>query len=266
MSKKISNKIDPTTKQLLIAAQKEGLGSIYERVMLQDLLPAIFKKTKAKSVLEFPATITKGWDNHVLLDDYLVTVADYGFKLREIWPFKKKPRFVAVNKDTGKFDLVWNFALFHQHKKMFPAIDLFSKRYILLFTPNIFNWGAPLHWAFHLVTGTGCKHPENGPVNLMTAGGLADFVEKKGYTVIETGYFDMPPWPDFAFSKVELGKHFPFSLLWSKEKLDAQEEAGFDYESMHETIQKSAHWERKGMPRWMQAIIAHHQYVLAEKV
>jgi len=258
--------IDPTTKQLLLAAQNEGLGSAYERVMLQDLLPRLLQKTKAKTILEFPAKITKGWDNHVLLKDYLVTVADYDFSLRNSWPFAKKPRFIAVSKKTGTFDLVWNFALFHQHQRMFKAMDIMTNRYVLLFTPNFFNWGAPLHWAFHLVTGTGCSHPEHGPINLMYVDGLANFVRRRGYRVLETGYFDLPPWPDFAFSKVELGKHFPFSLLWSEQKVEQSKKEEFDYKSMYETIEKSATWERKGVPRWVQSILAHHQFVLAEKM
>lgn len=266
-----TDKIDPTTKQLLIAAQDEGIGSIYERVMLQDLLPSILSKTDAKSILEFPATITKGWDNHVLLDSHDVTVADLDGSLKKKWPFEKKPRFEKVSKDSQRFDLVWNFALFHQHQKLFPAIDMFSKKYILLFTPNIFNWGAPIHWGFHLVTLTGCNHPENGPVNLMTANGLANYVEDKGYTVLETGYFDLPPWPDFAFSKKELGKHFPFSLLWGEKEKNSAElknksDSDFDPVATNKVVQKSAYWERKGVPCWVESIVAHHQYVLAEKL
>lgn len=269
MTKQTTDKIDPTTKQLLIAAQDEGIGSIYERVMLQELMPFILSQTNARTILEFPATITKGWDNHVLLDDYDVTVADFNKKLEKQWPFKKKPRFEHVQKSSGTFDLVWNFALFHQHQKLFPAIDMFSKKYVLLFTPNIFNWGAPIHWGFHLVTMTGCNHPENGPVNLMTANGLAKYVESQGYDVITTGYFDLPPWPDFAFSKKELGKHFPFSLLWGeKEKSTSSEsnnDSNFDPVATNNTVEKSAYWERKGVPRWVESIVAHHQYVLAEK-
>lgn len=258
------------TKNLLTAAYDEGIGSLYERVILQTLLPKILAGTDTKTILEYPATITKGYDTVSLLKDYSVTIADEAdSSLKKSWPFSEKPSFQKIDahkKQSKKYDLVWNFALFHQHPEIFPILEKLSSQYILIFTPNVFNWGAPIHWGLHLATLTGCQHPEKGPLELMHKAGLQKWIENHGYTVVKTGYFDMPPWPDFAFSKVELGRSFPFSLVWGKQKADVpQQPAHKDISNLAAAIDASARWERSGVPSWIQPILAHHQYVLAEK-
>lgn len=237
---------------IIKAASSEGVGSVYERVILTSLLPQLLKPLKIKTILEFPIKITKGWDNHALLDRYQVTLtAKNVTQSKSTWPFLKKPQFKSINNLKTKFDLVWNFAAVHQNPSLLSQMINLSNQYLLIFTPNCFNWGAPLHWGLHLLTLSSCQHPEYGPIHLMHKSGLKRFIKKHSLSIISSGYFDMPPWPDFAFSKSQLtGK--PNSI---KPNL----------KSLEQKISKSLPWEKINFPKPIKAVFAHHQYVLAAK-
>lgn len=237
----------------------EGLGSCYERVRLYELLPRLMRKD-VDSVLEFPATITKGWDNIAFLEKGLkVTIADDEVsKIEREWPYKLRPEFNPPENLQQKFDLVWNFAIVHQKPEIVEEMLKLSDKYILIFTPNGLNWGAPLHWGLHFLTGTKCNHPEKGHLKLMTLRGLESYLQNRGMQTVTAGYFDAPFWPDFAFSKEKIITELPFikNLFSKKNSKPREKHANFE-----KTIEKAAKFE-ENLPEFAKPIIAHHQYVL----
>jgi len=245
---------------------KEGKGSCYERYQLNKLLPLLIKDLDCKSILEFPISVSKGWDNKAFLDsDLKVSVASkFPNKAEKTWPYSKKPRFVLTKDLSGKkFDLVWSFATIHQNPSFIPKMLKLSKKYVLFFTPNILNWGWPFHWGLHLLTRTRCKHPESGIFKLMNIYGLREDIQKRGLKILKYGFFDMPYWPDFAFSINEIKQNLPFLKFKGKDK-GSQDNSEKIYSNVSSTIKKAADFEKK-IPKFSQIFIAHHQYILAKK-
>ena len=253
------NKQNSTIQLVVQATSGEGLGSQYERVQLITLLPKIIEGLKIKAIFEVPAAITKGWDNVHFGEDKAITVSNEK-DLSSIYPYQPKPSFITPSQsDSKKYDLVWNFAVFHQHPELFNTMMKYSKKYVLIFTPNVLNWGAPLHWGYHLFSKTKCHHPEKGNFNLMTLWGLKKYLKTNGLSIVRTGYFDAPYWPDFAFSKKELAGSFPW-LIKPQESKQVE-----DYQAIFSKIKQAEAFEQR-LPHWTLPLIAHHQYVLAQKI
>ncbi len=254
---KIQEVIEKTTS--------EGLGSCYERCQLNSLLPEIISGLKCNSILEFPTPISNGWDNKAFLDKGLDVsiISDDPKKSKAGWPYKEKPKFFNIKDlEKKKFDLVWSFAIIHQEPRLFEKMFEFSNKYILIFTPNILNWGFPIHWGLHFLTKTKCKHPERGIFKLMNLWGLKWFLEKQGLKIIKSGFFDAPFWPDFAFSIEEIKDGLPF--LKAENKPRESKLAKNHGQTMVSTITKAIEFEKK-LPKIFRLIFAHHQYVLAKK-
>jgi hypothetical protein len=246
-------------KAVISQTASEGLGSCYERCQLFYLLPELLKGLNCKSVLEFPVPVSKGWDNLGFLKrGSKVVVGNESIdRLENLWPYEEKPIFAKLNQLDQQFDLVWNFAVIHQDPLILEKMAKLSNRYILVFTPNVLNWGAPIHWGLHLLTRTKCSHPERGNFKLMNLFGLKRFLKKRGLIVVKAGYFDMPFWPDFAFSTEEIKKNIPFLKLGNKKKTGT-------VNSLTSVIEKAMFLEKK-LPKIFWPIMAHHQYVLAKK-
>ncbi len=253
-------KKQPDKTDLVIqATSSEGLGSQYERVQLITLLPKIIDGLKIQTILETPASITKGWDNVHFGKDKAITVSNEK-NLSSIYPYQPKPSFITPSQlNFEQYDLVWNFAVFHQKPEILETMMNHSKKYILIFTPNVLNWGAPLHWGYHLFSKTKCFHPEKGNFNLMTLWGLKKYLKTKGLSVVKAGYFDAPYWPDFAFSKKELARSFPKIFKACVNKVTV------DLHAVEKNIRKAQALEQK-LLGWTLPLIAHHQYILAQKI
>lgn len=256
----MQNKKDAATQLVIRVTSGEGIGSQYERVQLITLLPEIIDNLKIKTILEYPAGITKGWDNiHFGLDKHMTIADDTVDSLKKCYPYKHIPTFIRADAlGNRKFGLVWSFAVFHESPELFKNMVKHSNKYILIFTPNVLNWGAPLHWGYHLFSKTKCRHPEKGNFNLMTLWGLKKYFKMNGLSIVKTGYFDAPYWPDFAFSKKELAASFPWLIKPQTGKQVA------DSGVILSKIKQAEAFERK-LPGWMLPLIAHHQYVLAQK-
>lgn len=240
--------------------QDEGFGGVYERISLGRFLNKLSNNLPIKSVLEYGIPFSKGYDNMIFIKNNInVTIVDPEIKkIKEEWPFDIKPKFESMDL-KGKFDLVWNFALLNTNPEVISKMIDMSNRYVLFFTPNILNYGTPFHIFYHLISETKCKHAERGSVKLRTLNGLKSFARKNNLRVLETGYVDMPPWPDTAFGIREVKENILKMKLPPPQKVDLLPGKEF-----LNKVNKSMFIEnsRLGPIRYF---FAHHQYVLAEK-
>src|SRR5690242_18946453 len=73
-----------------------------------------------------------------------------------------------------------------------------------MFVPNIWNPGAPIHAAYHLLSRAKCRHAERGDARLRTRAGLVRFLKQRRLAVVASVYIDAPPIRNTAFSLREL--------------------------------------------------------------
>jgi len=243
----------------------EGLGSVYERVMLGELLEDLVNELNIKSVLEVACPFTKGYDNLVLMHKGVdVSVYDAKLDLKKLWKFKKKPNFLG-NKPTKKYELVWNFAAAQTNPKVIEDMKRYSKKYVLVFTPNIFNYGTPFHFAYHLAANVECTHAERGSKALRTTLGLKSGLKKAGIKPIKCGYFDVPWWPDTAASFSEVKKNvFRKDISSGEQKIKDTISKSEKAEKYLELINKWSFLEKNPIFEPVKFLFAHHQYVLGE--
>jgi hypothetical protein len=185
--------------------QHEGLGSVYERVVLSRWFRDLARQQGYRSVMEYSCGITKGYDTITFIEQGLqAIVADPDAAAIEAgWKFKERPRFTTLE-DAPPADLVWNFAQVQMNPALLDAMKPLARKHILIFVPNILNAGTPVHLTYHLLTRTACRHAERGSVRIRTRGGLLQLLADHGIEVITSGYIDAPLIPDIAFSIREL--------------------------------------------------------------
>jgi len=188
-------------------ARTEGIGSIYERLMLKRFFEKLASTYHFNSVLEYQGlNITKGLDNLIFLNQgKKVTLYDKNIKSAKTnWPFTLKPQFASSSPKEKRFDLVWNFAVIQLQPQIVDRMIALSRKFILIFTPNVFNFGLPVHQLYHLLTRTSCRHAERGSIYLRTPWGIRQFARHKGIRLITAGFIDLPLLPDIGFSLAEL--------------------------------------------------------------
>jgi hypothetical protein len=246
-------------KLICTYTQEEGFGAVYERIMLESLLENFYQKLKFNNILEFEVSCTKGYDNLVFLKNNVpVTVFSSKTKnLAQNWPFKLKPNFIQ-ELPKEKYDLVWNFAILQINPSVISQMKNLSKKYILIFVPNILNYGTPFHLIYHWLSRTECTHPEQGSIKLRLRRGLAKFVKDNNLELIESGYVDMPWWPDTAFSIREFKKNI---LHLKPEKIKFNPK---DPQKVLEKIYQMSFIEKRKVFKPLRPLFAHHIWVLCK--
>ena len=261
----MAGKHDPNELRICAKTQHEGFGSVYERVMLNRLLSRLLAKFPVASVLEYQTPFVKGFDNLVFLENGCkVTVCDEQAEQFEAeWPFgEPRPRYTTRLEQEEKFDLVWNFAAFQLGTFELADMMAHTRKYVLIFTPNILNYGTPFHIAYHVLSFRKCMHAEQGSVGRRHRSGLARVARRNGLKVIESGYVDVPWWPDTAFSIREFKRY-----VLRMKSVNAMREAGSvkvrDAGDVLDAINGAGFMENN---RLLRPFFAHHCYVFAEKV
>lgn len=192
-----------------------GYGTDYERLILKGIAKKICQKYQVFSSREFPKNELLG--------------------RQPIFPKQKR-----------KPDLVWNFCEFENQKdgKQFiqEMADL-SQKYLLIITQNYLNFGVPLHFLYHLISGRKWDHGKLGKMSYRSV--LKAAGDDKNLKLLEIGAFDIP-W--FILDVYETGKYF---RNWSifKEKTKVIKESSFEK------------W-----PLFLKLLLAHHHYLIFEKV
>lgn len=250
-------------EEIVSATFNEGVGSVYERIMLKRFFENLVKKYSFKSVLEYKGlTITKGIDNITFLkNNKKVFVFDKkGGRFEKNWPFRAKPRFFSQSSLLERADLVWNFAVVQLEPGILNEMIKFSKKHFLLFVPNFLNWGTPIHLLYHLLTKNRCTHAERGSLKLRTLWGLKGFVQRQRVQVIKAGFIDTPLLPDIGFSLKELKK-----TLGVRERSDLTRAHTIkDSRNILKNFNLLGIIERLKLPVILQTPFAHHIYILGK--
>jgi hypothetical protein len=240
--------------------QDEGIGSLYERVVLSRWFRDLAAQHGYKNVLEYSCGVTKGYDNITLLDAGVpVTVADDRIdRIRRNWRFPQQPTFSTLQSAPAA-DLVWNFAQVQMNARLLDAMKSLSRKHVLVFVPNILNPGTPFHLVYHLLTRTRCRHAERGSLRIRTRSGLLRLLADRNIKVIESGYVDVPPIPDIAFSIRELKE----ALGWGRSSAgNGNGHAPADPAMVWRRVQQMTRFEDSALVAPFKSFFGHHIFAL----
>ena len=244
--------------------QHEGLGSLYERVVLSRFLRDLAVRHGYTTVLEYSCPITKGYDNITFLEEGIqVTIADEQIdRIQGAWQFSQRPQFSSLS-TAPSADLVWNFAQIQVHEEMIGSMKRFSKKHMLIFVPNFLNIGTPAHLSYHFLTRTSCRHAERGSVPIRTRTGLLRFLRSQNVHVIESGYIDAPPLPDIGFSIRELKETIGLSKANNRNGgVSAPPGPASDPLRVWQRVQQMIRFETSPIVRPFKPVFGHHIYAL----
>jgi hypothetical protein len=263
----------------------EGLGLVYERLVLNDYLDYLLKTYNIQTVLEAPLFGMAGVSGinsvHLAQKGCHVTLVDVNAERMEgiehIWEELNLPcRFVLQEDLThlpfegNSFDLAWEWAglwYLPDAAAMLAELVRVSRNLVFVAMPNKLQIG---YWLRkHLVDKEFFKTVDEKWVNM---GLIERTLEEQGLRIIEEGVLDVPPWPDTVMPAAELLRR-----LGIKSKKLEQQFSGDDWQwstmdyylgkrpDLKETIDGYAFLERVPLPWRLKVIWAHHRYVLGSK-
>lgn len=257
----------------------EGMGSSYERIVLNRLLLRLHSERGYESALESPCFGFTGISGINLMalaqKGTMVYLEDHDLErielIKESWRdlsanmeiMQNKSGYTELDFPDGSIDLVFNFSAlwFVQDLSAFIGEACrIAKKDILICLPNRDGLG----FKDQLKGYSKERYPRLHPAHI-SAESLIYLMRKRGWKLVEKDYIDCPPWPDIGMNKEDfLSEKFGVELPKSqkpKEKLSILpyyrgEDPDFEHRMM-----RLFPFERT-MPQWFKRIWAHHRYFL----
>jgi len=204
----------------------EGLGSSYERVVINNLLKRTADRYGVKSVLESPSFGFTGISGINLL-----FLADLGIRvyledhderrlelIGKLWGELGRPLQTAYNRDYRKLDypdssidMYFSFSAlwFAQDLPCFlREVSRVTDKVIFISVPNITGLG----YKMQIKDYSPQKYPDLRLGNIDRKS-IIFILSKLGWKLREAGWFDCPPWPDIGMAKEDLlAKWLPAAL------------------------------------------------------
>ncbi len=256
----------------------EGIGTVYERIVIDEYFKRIKFKYNINTVLETPADGVTGVPGLNSLEfarnGAKVFQANPSQKMldkaKKIWDKKGLGDFVEFHKseiddlpfEDNSFDLVWNYCMFERFEHpevMLEIMKKVSKKYVMVMTQNFWNLGTFVHWLFHKYHKLEWDH---GYTKFMKLSGIKKVLKKADLKILEIGMIDTPPWMDTWDMPLrgEIKKILsPLGMKWNWSI-----GSGDEKDSKGGTISFFSKIE-KWLPRWFNKLQTHHYYVLCEK-
>jgi SAM-dependent methyltransferase len=192
----------------------EGLGSSYERIMLNRLLLSIVKKFDIQTVLEVPVfgfTGITGLNSVELIrKGCKVVLAEHDSERSAM--IKKVHEKMNLECDVvtvqsyeslpfadHSFDMTWNFSALwfvSDINEFLEELLRVTGTVMLLCVPNQSGIGYKWQESHSDIPGCISFHPEF--INPKT---IIDIMINHGWKLVQSDYFDCPPWPDIGMSK-----------------------------------------------------------------
>jgi SAM-dependent methyltransferase len=251
----------------------EGLGTRYERLMVDRLLVGLARENSVSRVLESPADGITGVPGAnslalaevlglpVLLCSPSPLLLD---KARQIWRKRGlegrvrtlRSRVAGIPLPAGSVDLAWSFCMLEKMED--PASYLgemarVSSNLVLAVVINGANPGNALHRRYHAATGGEWDH---GRLEIWSARSLEGAFRQAGLRVLETGEVDAPPSWDTQDMPLKDDIQRLAGLLGADWEWGLESRRG-DSGALGFII-----WLEENLPRWLKRRAAHHLYVL----
>lgn len=265
----------------------EGLGLVYERFVLNDLLERLRVRYNVVEVLEAPIYGMAGVSgiNSVALAraGCAVTLLDSDSDrledIKRVWgelglkpTLRQQTDFSNLPFVDQSFDLVWNHAaLWHigsQAEALLHEMARLGRRAVLVAMPN--RWQVGYLMRKHVVDKSFFSNIDERWVNM---GRIKRILEACGLRLVEEGVVDVPPWPDTVMPAAEFlqrlgiksksmqGRFQGSSWQWSTMDYYSGRDLG-----LHDRVMRYAFLEHLPVPWQVKAVWAHHRYVIAERI
>jgi SAM-dependent methyltransferase len=263
----------------------EGLGLVYERLVLNDYLDRLLRRYQIRTVLEAPAFGMAGVSgiNSVRLaqkgcDVTLVDVNPERLEgIQRIWAELHLPcRFLLQEDltqlpfDNESFDLTWEWAglwYLPDAAGLLAELARVSRHLVFVAMPNRLQIG---YWMRKLVVDRDFfRGVDERWVNMKL---VKRTLQQQGLALEEQGVLDVPPWPDTVMPAAELLRRLGIRSERLKGRFSGE---GWQWSTMDYYLGRRPEFrrlvdgysflERLPVPWWVKVVWAHHRYVLASK-
>ncbi|MBI5303284.1 MAG: class I SAM-dependent methyltransferase [Chloroflexi bacterium] len=262
----------------------EGLGLVYERLVLNDYLDRIVSQHNIRSVLEAPIFGMAGVSgiNSVRLAQRGCAVtlvdehADRLAGVERIWDelglratFTHHTDFARLPFDDHSFDLTWEWAglwYLPNAEALLRELVRVSRKLVFVAMPNRVQVGYLMRK--YLLERDFVNYVDEAWANINR---IKRILRDCKINFIDEGVLDVPPWPDTVMPASQVLRR----LGIQSKKLDAQfTGAGWNWSTMDyylgrrpelkAMIDRYTFLERAPIPWQIKAIWAHHRYVLGQ--
>ncbi len=273
----------------------EGIGTVYERRMIDAYLRRLHHQYGIRTILETPADGVTGvpginslefarLGDRVTLANPIQAMLD---KAEQVWVRQGLRPFAEFRNaepdqlpfDDNSFDLVWNFCMFERFnppETVVGEMARVSRGYVMIMNQNYRNWGTPVHKLYHRLAELEWDH---GYEPLMSLEAIEDTMRRLGLKVVDKGTIDSPPWMDTwdmpmrGALKSWLGR---LGVRWewrSRPKPEAAiEPAAIEPDapganpSGESRMLRVFEWVEQNLPEWFARSQTHHFYVVGQKI
>ncbi len=255
----------------------EGLGSSYERIILNNKLLELHKRFGFNTVLEAPSfgfTGLSGINSVALaIQGCNVTLCDHDLErielIRKTWTdlaldveIKMLENYSKLPFENNQFDMSWNFSALWFTGSLFDflyELTRITRKVIFICVPNRSGIG-------YLSQKYQGKEELKKYLNEshILPGNIRCNMRKLGWKLIDHNYIDCPPWPDIGMLKEDflgkIGIHLPQKESVVKEMTILNYYKGID-PSFEDKMLSYAFLEKYAPAMWKK-IWAHHRYFL----
>jgi len=255
----------------------EGLGSSYERIVLNKKLETICKHFSVSSVLEVPSFGFTGLSGinsmNLARASKSVTLVDEDKKrielIKETWEKMSIPITIEHSESFAKlpfadvsFDLSWNFSALwfvDDLSTFIKELTRITSQAILLCVPNRSGLG----YISQRILGYKELKKHLKEENILPKN-IKREMKKNNWLLMDSNYIDCPPWPDIGMPKDKFLRIFGLNWLIKKKEYKPitimDYYGGKDPDFPEEMM--SHYWFENKAPKIIKAFWAHHRYFL----
>ena len=262
--------------------ENEGLGSSYERVIINSLLDRVIEDYGIENILEAPLFGFTGLSGinsmNLAMGGKRVSLVDNNSErlvmIETLWNDCKLPvdlkhsqDFSLLPYEDATFDLSWNFSALWFVKDLqefLSELNRVTRKIILIVVPNRSGLG----YIFQSLT-SGKQNREIINTKWIRQRNFARILNDLGWEEVEDDFIDCPPWPDIGMKKEVLAKKLYLSFLLDKHIEQKQQTTIMDYyrgndDQFPERMIRYYPFERK-LPQFLKQFWAHHHYYLYKR-
>ncbi len=261
----------------------EGLGLVYERLMLNDFLEILQRKHNIESVIEAPIFGMAGVSgiNSVILarNGASVTLVDDNAErlehVKRIWnelnltaTFSLHAPLSTLHAPSRSFDLAWNWAALWylpDAEKLLGELARVSRNLIFIAMPNRAQVGYLMRK--YVLEKEFVRYVDEAWADI---GRVKNVLRGLGCEIIDEGVLDVPPWPDTVMPATQVLQRLGIQSKKMQARFEGDDWhwSSMDYylgkkPELKAQMDRYAFLERAPLPWQIKSIWAHHRYCVA---
>lgn len=257
----------------------EGLGSSYERVVLNNKMLELCQKYSVKKALESPSfgfTGISGINSFALAksginidmtdhdDSRIELIKDFWKQYNQTCNISFVEDYAKLPYDDNQFDLSWNFSAMWFTKDLSSSLAELcrvSEKAVMICVPNRSGLG----YLSQKLMGKAELAKYLNESNIMPKA-IINEMKNLNWKLIEHNYIDCPWWPDIGMPKAKFLKIFGLGWLIKEKKSKTISIMNYYNEKEPDFTQKMMkhYWFEKTVPTFIKKFWSHHKYYLFE--